>query len=62
MNFTFTWIMDKLGYIPKIDMEIGKVVEPWSFPAPASKKKPTVQKATTRIKKPAVKKPKAKKA
>jgi len=54
--------MDKLGYMPKIDMEIGKVVEPWSFPAPAAKKKPTVQKATTRIKKPAVKKPKAKKA
>jgi hypothetical protein len=23
MNFTFTWIMDKLGYMPKI--EIGKV-------------------------------------
>jgi len=52
MNFTFTWIMDKLGYMPKIDMEIGKVVEaPWPFPAPAAKKKPTVQKATTRTKK-----------
>lgn len=25
MNFTFTWIMDKLGYMPKIDMHIGKV-------------------------------------
>ena len=25
MNFTFTWIMDKLGYMPKIDMQIGKV-------------------------------------
>jgi len=63
MNFTFTWIMDKLGYMPKIDMEVGKVVEaPWPFPAPAAKKKPSVQKATTRAKKPAVKKPKAKKA
>ena len=51
MNFTFTWIMDKLGYMPKIDMEIGKVVDPWSFPAPSAKKKPTVQKATTRTKK-----------
>jgi hypothetical protein len=62
MNFTFTWIMDKLGYMPKIDMEIGKVAQPWSFPVTETKKKPTVQKATTRIKKPAVKKPKAKKA
>jgi hypothetical protein len=25
MNFTFTWIMDKLGYMPKINMEVGKV-------------------------------------
>ena len=35
MNFTFTWIMDKLGYMPKIDMTIGKVVD---FPVPAVKK------------------------
>ena len=62
MNFTFTWIMDKLGYMPKIDMKIGKVVEPWSFPAPAAKKKPTVQKATTRTKRPVAKKTKPKKA
>lgn len=62
MNFTFTWIMDKLGYMPKIDMKIGKVVEPWSFPAPVAKKKPTVQKATTRTTKPAAKKTKPKKA
>jgi hypothetical protein len=32
MNFTFTWIMDKLGYMPKIDMKIGKIAEPWPFP------------------------------
>jgi len=52
MNFTFTWIMDKLGYMPKIDMQVGKVID---FPAPkTAKKKPTVQKATTR-------KPRAKK-
>jgi len=25
MNFTFTWIMDKLGYMPKVDMQVGKV-------------------------------------
>jgi len=47
-KFGFTWLFDKLGYMPKIDMEIGKVVEPWSFPAPAVKKKPTLKKATTR--------------
>jgi hypothetical protein len=52
--------MDKLGYIPKIDMQVGKVVEPWPFPVSKEvvkkqvKKKPVVQKATTR-------KPRAKK-
>ena len=67
MNFTFTWIMDKLGYMPKIDLEIGKLKldpkEVWPFPVPEDKpkvakkkpaaKKPTLKKATTR-------KPKAK--
>lgn len=54
MNFSFTWIMDKLGYMPKIDLEIGKVKldpkEVWPFPAEkkTARKKPTVQKATTR--------------
>jgi hypothetical protein len=28
MNFTFTWIMDRLGYMPKIDMQVGKVEAP----------------------------------
>ena len=57
MNFTFTWIMDKLGYMPKMDMQIGKVVKPDVdfFDIPRPKKKPTVAKATTR-------KPRAKKA
>jgi len=45
MNFTFTWIMDKLGYMPKIDMKIGKVVD---FPVAEEKKRPAVKKATTR--------------
>jgi len=74
MKFSFTWIMDKIGYIPKIDMEIGKVKSenaPWPFPEakinslskplefPLEKKKrPTVRKATTRVEK----KPAAKKA
>ena len=62
MNFTFTWIMDKLGYMPKIDMQVGKVVnECWPFPAEQENvkkhgKKPTVAKATTRPKKTTVKK------
>jgi len=57
MNFTFTWIMDKLGYMPKFNIEVGKVA---NFPVKKevaekqAKKKPTVQKATTR-------KPRAKK-
>jgi hypothetical protein len=49
--------MDKLGYMPKMDMQIGKVVKPDVdfFDIPRPKKKPTVAKATTR-------KPRAKKA
>lgn len=33
--FIINWLFDKLGYMPKIDMEIGKVnldVKPWPFP------------------------------
>jgi hypothetical protein len=51
MNFTFTWIMDKLGYMPKIDMKVGELAKAWPFPAPkeaVKKTKPTVAKATTR--------------
>lgn len=47
MNFTFTWIMDKLGYIPKFDMEIGKIVEE-SFPIKSEKAKKTVKKVATK--------------
>jgi hypothetical protein len=40
MNFAITWLFDKLGYMPKIDMEIGKVkidtqspeFKMWPFP------------------------------
>jgi hypothetical protein len=55
--FIVTWLFDKLGYMPKIDMQVGVVNDAWPFPVPkeeATKKKPTVKKATTR--KPAVKK------
>jgi hypothetical protein len=64
MRFTFTWLMDKLGYMPKIDFQVGKVdLKPedvWPFPiekeVPKKQaKKVTVPKATTR-KKPAAKK------
>jgi hypothetical protein len=45
MNFTFTWIMDKLGYMPKIDMQIGKLID---LPVEEKKKRPQIKKATTR--------------
>jgi hypothetical protein len=60
MNFTFTWIMDKLGYMPKPAIKID--FQEWPFP-PAKKEatkkvaKKTLQKATTR-KPRATKKPK----
>ena len=47
MNFTFTWIMDKLGYMPKINMEIGKVNFEPKIPD-LEEPKPRVRKATTR--------------
>jgi hypothetical protein len=48
MNFTFTWIMDKLGYMPKIDMQVGKLDEVFPVPPAEKKRKPTLKKATTR--------------
>jgi len=48
MNFTFTWILDKFGFQPKI--------ETFDFPI---KSEPTAKKPAA--KKPAVKKPAAKK-
>jgi hypothetical protein len=46
MNFTFTWILDKFGFQPKI--------ETFDFPIKSEVKKPVA-------KKPAAKKPAAKK-
>ena len=62
MNFAISWVFDKLGYMPKIDLEIGKVrldtqspeFKMWPFPIEAQKPK------TTR--KTVAKKPVAKKA
>lgn len=55
--FIINWLFDKLGYMPKIDMEVGKVdlklKDAWPFPAvevkslaekPIAKKKATTKK------------------
>jgi hypothetical protein len=53
MTFIVTWLFDKLGYMPKIDMQVGKLdVEfkaAWPFPVEtkpeeAPVKKPRVKK------------------
>ena len=58
--FIINWVFDKLGYMPKIDMEVGKLnVEfkaQWPFPEETLKKKPVARKNTAR--KPAAKKAK----
>jgi hypothetical protein len=66
MNFTITWLFDKLGYMPKINMEVGKInfkaQEVWPFPVeqpkPAAKKRPAAKKPA--LKKATTRKPKAK--
>jgi len=56
--FIINWMFDKLGYMPKIDMQVGKLdVEfktAWPFPEETLKKKPVARKTTAR--KPAAKK------
>jgi len=44
--FLITWMFDKLGYMPKIDMQIGKVnIEAaWPFSDVEEKPKPRVRK------------------
>ena len=61
--FAINWLFDKLGYMPKIKVEVGALAA-WPFPAgsedfePRPEKKMIVPKATTRkpraTKKPAV--------
>jgi hypothetical protein len=53
MNFTFTWIMDKLGYMPKPAIKID--LQEWHFPPvkkeaakKTAKKTVKIPKATTR--------------
>jgi hypothetical protein len=58
--FIVNWMFDKLGYMPKIDMQIGKVnldIKPWPFPEVEIK---TLAEKPVPIKKPAAKKPAAK--
>jgi hypothetical protein len=58
--FIIHWVFDKLGYMPKINMQVGKVnIEAaWPFPVETEKpkKKPVAKK--TAVRKPAVKKAK----
>ena len=50
MNFTFTWIMDRLGYVPKASIDF----QEWPFPVKkevakkVAKKSVKIPKATTR--------------
>ena len=55
--FVFSWLFDKLGYMPKVDVQVGIAKQSWPFPEvevknlaeePAPIKKPAVKKATTR--------------
>ena len=69
--FLITWMFDKLGYMPKIDMQVGKVqidtqapdFKMWPFPIEEPKpKKPAVKKTVKKptVKKTTTRKPKAK--
>jgi hypothetical protein len=69
--FIVTWLFDKLGYMPKIDMEVGKVnvTTQWPFPvvevtslSEKPKKKVIVPKATTKKPKVVAKTTRTKKA
>jgi hypothetical protein len=50
--FIIHWMFDKLGYMPKIDMQVGKVniKAAWPFPMEkeVAKKKPAVKKTVAR--------------
>jgi hypothetical protein len=50
MNFTFTWILDKFGFQPKVE----------TFDFPFTPKKPVAKKATKVAAKKTARKPKAK--
>jgi hypothetical protein len=67
--FIVTWLFDKLGYMPKIDMEVGKVkldtktpeFKMWPFPVEFEVKSLAeepilIEKPIKKVKKPALKK------
>jgi hypothetical protein len=59
MNFTFTWILDKFGFVPKSNIDL----QEWPFPVkkeakPATKK---VAKKSVKIPKATTRQPKTKK-
>jgi hypothetical protein len=64
MNFAITWLFDKLGYMPKIDMQVGKInldlqspdFKMWPFPSQEEKRKPAVKKTVAKKAKAATKK------
>jgi hypothetical protein len=56
--FIFNWLLDKLGYMPKITTQV-EVVKPWPFPAEVEVK--SLAEKPVPIKKPAAKKPVARK-
>jgi hypothetical protein len=54
--FIIHWMFDKLGYMPKIDMQVGKVNIEAAWPFPAEKEIAKKQGKKPAVKKPAVKK------
>ena len=56
--FIITWLFDKLGFIPNINVEVGALAA-WPFPVETEKSKIQGKKKSV-VKKVAVRKPKAK--
>ena len=65
--FLITWVFDKLGYMPKIDMQVGKVqidtqapeFKMWPFPSPKEVREERIKEMLAEDrpkKKPAIKK------
>ena len=49
--FIIHWVFDKLGYMPKIDMQVGKVNIEAAWPFPEETKPEEVEKPKPRVKK-----------
>jgi hypothetical protein len=46
--FIINWMFDKLGYMPKIDIQVGVVNEAWPFPAETKPEEAPVKKPRVR--------------